>query len=249
MQVLNDFREDVEISMRNWLLTSKHLSMNGSYNLCRAGGGNSDAYWMPLKRVSAHDFVVALDNHLFSVAGFGLHKFHDDSVDTLPEGCSPYLVNELCYPDHHPMLTVNCDQGYDNVAGLNFLVFGKHYFINSQFDLFHGYWNDMKNAMQESGHWPLVSLSGILINLPVGLYSGAAFYGEISGASKRYTSNTDDQDVPFSYHYPFLLQDDGRKDEVDDPKTHAGDWLRFESGKYSFLRKKSAHASLGRRLS
>ena len=110
--MLKDFKDDIE-SDTELQLAAKSSEWRGRAleplrNLDKNPIAKSP---MKMHRVAAHDFIMALDNQFATVTGGGMARYQDTSWELLGDAESKYHVQPDLYPDVHPVLVCNSDQG------------------------------------------------------------------------------------------------------------------------------------------
>lgn len=140
-----------------------------------------------LERRASYWFLMALNNSVVQLAGFGLEAFvspatgstmHQYGIQMAPGGALGV--------GRGGMLGLNIDQHSVGWCAVNFMKYGLGLKVEATPDVFHRCWNDVKLAMGRSGWWESVLLSSIWINVNFGPWGGAKFWRETQGAAEEY---------------------------------------------------------------
>ena len=118
-------------------------------------------------------------------------------------------------------LTIALDEGSDGKAAFYALTSPK-YRLNMEchFDMNHGLWNNMKQAIRDCGMWPTLIMAMISWNSIHGPYDQDMFYKTFCDAHKEYfKTSMGPSDPAFQAQLPRLLHDSGEPELMASPGT------------------------------
>ena len=204
-------------------------------------------------RLSAHDFIVAVDNILQVITGRGLVSFRDPSVNPLDDkgamwDFSARAVDPRAYLNEAGrlprMFFVDADQGSDNSAGVWWAIMSQCLCIVPRWDPSHRIWNDIRLAASKAGLWTFVVLSTVCLNLGHGPWNQKAWYKDMTVTVVRALKTLSHEHPLFQEVLPQICRERGLGAPTDETAQTVFEELRESAG----LLNKGSHVSLGRWL-
>lgn len=162
------------------------------------------------QRISAQDFIVAVDNILDVTTGTPLVSYIDTSYAEGSKLEGNRVVDSTQYCDHR-VLSLHMDQCAVNVAAIFWMQLYNHMHVVPLWDWFHRMWNDLGLSFRGAGHWPVLTVLIMTMNFAHGPWAGCDFWEKTKGACIRYLDTSGPDDPIFLWHLESILHDKNKQ--------------------------------------
>lgn len=161
-----------------------------------------------IQRVQGTQHIVAWDNALQQVGIIG----------GIAQFCTPrdtwgLSINDLPLVDapqgRLPCLVLALDQGPQSFPTSWFLLYHMHLNGFVIFDIYHRFWNDVKDALADCGLWTFVQASVVVMNLDFGPWDGSEFFERAATSLRHFLANATPSHPLFLRFFSQIMQDAG----------------------------------------
>ena len=175
------------------------------------------------QRTKAYQWLLAVDNILRQYTGKGLANYLAPDGSTLDPGSKPDPED----PYSWPWLGIALDRGSDSWAAKQFLKYGLLANIEEFPDQSHDCWNDVRNALRETGLWNHVLVMVLALNLSHAPFEEGRWFNMIKDAFTEYHSVASHHDPIFVMLLPKILNDWGELHRQAEPNIAQEVWDRL----------------------
>lgn len=175
------------------------------------GSGWEDIKLTKIQRVAGMKHLLAWDNALRAIGvEHGLAAFVADPTQCA-KGISdlPLLDSMSARP---PSITFALDQGPQSFPTVFYMAYALKLHVFWHYDASHRLWNDVKDALAETGNWGFVCISTLAMNLDFGPWDGSEFFHRSAEALRHFVANGSSSHPLFSRFVAEIAADDGLED-------------------------------------
>lgn len=172
------------------------------------GAGWEDIKLTKVHRVQGMKHMLVWDNALRGIgvaSGFKLfvadRELAQRAIPDLPLSSSP--------TDRPASIVFALDQGPQSFPTVFYMAYDMKIHTFWHYDGSHRLWNDVKDAMADTGNWGFVCISTIIMNLDYGPWDGSEFYHRAKEAMCHFVTNSSVEHPLFMRFASAIAQDDG----------------------------------------